>query len=53
MRASGVGSAERRLAEIELLGRAGDVLMRQQRIQRHQEIQIEAVKAHCLLLLAD
>jgi hypothetical protein len=27
--------------------------MRQQRVQCHQEIQVKAVKAHCLLLLAD
>ena len=46
-------AAERRLAEIELLGRAGDVLVRQERVQRHEEIQIETVKAHRLLLLAD
>ena len=39
--------AERRLTEIKLFRGAGDILVRQQRIERDKQIQVETVKACC------
>jgi hypothetical protein len=36
-------TAHRRLAQIESIAGAGDVALRQQRIERHQQIEIEQV----------